>query len=307
MKLSRISVLVAFLAVVFAAGSVLAADSDRAKGKSGGKDGQKRAKRGGHGGGKRGKHRKMPDIGLTADQKTAIAGLRKAAHASAKEAKTPEARKAIFAKMKTDIHALFTKEQQAKLKEARKNRPGGGEGGKDRPDLGLTEEQKKKMKAIHEGTMAKMKAAKTPEERKAIHEAARAKVKALLGDEKFEKFQAAHKGRRHRGMPDIGLSDTQKTQVEGIRKKAKADMKAAKGKDSKKAIHEKMRKDINALLTDDQRAKMKKFREGHRHGDRKGGKGAEGEKKGGKGEGGERKGRKGGGGRRGGGKSRSGK
>lgn len=283
MKLSRISVLVAFLAVVFAAGSVLAADSDRAKGKGGGKDGQKRAKRGGHGGGKRGKHRKMPDVGQTAEQKTAIAGLRKAAHASAKEAKTPEARKAIFAKLRTDIHALFTKEQQAKLKEARKNRPGGGEGGKDRPDLGLTEEQKKKMKAIHEGTKAKMKAAKTPEERKAIHEAARAKVKALLGDEKFKKFQAAHKGRRHRGMPDIGLSDTQKTQVEGIRKKAKADMKDAKGKD-RKAIMEKMHKDIDALLTDEQRAKKKKFREGHRRGDRKGG-----------------------GGKKGGGKSRSGK
>ena len=304
MKLSRISVLVAFLAVVFAAGSVLAADSEGAKGKSGGKDGQKRAKRGG--GGERGKHRKMPEIGLSAEQKTAIAGLRKAAHASAKEAKTPEARKAIYAKMKTDIHALLTKDQQAKMKEARKNRPGGGEGGKDRPDLGLTEEQKKKMKAIHEGTRAKMKAAKTPEERKAIHEAARAKVKALLGDEKFEKFQAAHKGRRHRGMPDIGMSAEQKTKVEGIRKKAKADMKDAKGKD-RKAIMEKMHKDINALLTDEQRAKMKKAREGHRRGDKKGGKGAEGEKKGGKSEGGEKKGRKGGGGKKGGGKRRSGK
>ena len=68
-----------------------------------------------------------------------------------------------------------------------------------------------------------------------------------------------------------------------------------------------MRKDIDALLTDEQRGKMKKFREGHRRGDRKGGKGAEGEKKGGKGEGGERKGRKGSGGKKGGGKRRSGK
>jgi hypothetical protein len=73
--------------------------------------------------------------------------------------------------------------------------------------------------------------------------------------------KARQRGRRGRGMPDIGLSEEQKAKIEAIRKDARAASKDKKGEE-RKAIYQKMQKDINALLTDEQREKLKKARQG---------------------------------------------
>jgi len=256
------------------------------------KETRDRPNRGDKGEGRKRAHRrpggpgKMPDIGLTDEQKKEIEGIRKTAMAAAKDAE-PKDRRAIFEKMREDIHKVFTEEQLAKLKKGRQQ---GGPGRRGMPDLGLTDEQKEKMDAIRKGVREKMKDAK-PEERKAIIEQMKKDIAAILTEEQLEKFKKARQGGRHGrgpgGPPDIGLSDDQKSQIETIRKKAFAAAKDAKGED-RKAIFEKMKKDIHALFTEEQLEKLKEFKKNHPGGPkRRGGKG--------QGPGPDRKGRKGGG------------
>jgi Spy/CpxP family protein refolding chaperone len=235
------------------------------------------AKRGGR---RPGGDRKLPDIGLTEAQKTEIEAIRKAAMAKIKDA-DPKERRAIYMKMRGDIQAKFTKDQLAKLKAARQR------GGSDRPDLKLTEEQKKKMAAIRKAAGAKLKDAK-PEQRRAIMEEMRKQSEAILTPEQLKKLKEARQGQHRRGMPDIGLTDEQKTKIQAIRKRA---MEASKGKkgEERKAIMEKMQKAIHALLTDEQAEKLKKARqnqprrggkpEGRGRGDRKGPRGGSGGRK----------------------------
>ena len=129
------------------------------------------------------------------------------------------------------------------------------------PDIGLTDEQKAAMAKIRKDAMAKIKDAK-PEERKAIFEEMRKQIEALLTAEQLEKLkQARQGGQRGRGMPDIGLTDEQKTKIEKIRKEAMAAAKDAKP-EARKGILEQMRKDIHALLTDEQIEKLKKAQQG---------------------------------------------
>jgi predicted esterase/Spy/CpxP family protein refolding chaperone len=72
---------------------------------------------------------KIPDIGLTDEQKKEIDGIVKAATAAAKDAKG-EDRTAIMVKMRKDIYKLYTKEQRQKLQ---KIRQAGGAGGGGKP------------------------------------------------------------------------------------------------------------------------------------------------------------------------------
>ena len=271
MKRHWIATFVTLFTLALLAGALVAKETkDRPK-RGDKPEGQKRAHRGPGG------HGQMPDIGLTDAQKKEIEGIRKTAMAAAKDAE-PKERRTIMEKMKEDIHKLFTKEQLEKLQKAREK---GGPGRGGMPDLGLTDEQKEKMDAIRKGVREKMKDAK-PEERKAIIEGMKAEIEKILTKEQLEKFKKArHGGRRGRGpggMPDIGLSDDQKAQIQDIRKKAMAAAKEAKG-EARKAIFEKMKKDIHALFTEEQLEKLKKA-----HGDRPRGKGeGRGDKKGRKG------------------------
>lgn len=70
--------------------------------------------------------------------------------------------------------------------------------------LQLTDEQKTKMKALHEKHVAEME--KQRETMKAMHDKHREEVKALLGDEKFKKFEESmdHPHKMHKGM---GMGD----------------------------------------------------------------------------------------------------
>ncbi|MDP6546936.1 MAG: alpha/beta fold hydrolase [Phycisphaerae bacterium] len=61
-------------------------------------------------------------------------------------------------------------------------------------------------------------------------------------------------------LPDIGLSDAQKKEIEGISKAATAAARGAKGED-RRAIMVKMRKDIYKIFTREQRQKLMKIRQ----------------------------------------------
>ena len=76
---------------------------------------------------------RMPDVGLTDAQKKEIEGIRKDAMAKVKDAE-PEARRAIFEKMREAIHGVFTEEQLEKLKKAHQDGPRGKDKGRGRGD-----------------------------------------------------------------------------------------------------------------------------------------------------------------------------
>jgi len=83
-----------------------------------------------------------------------------------------------------------------------------------------------------------------------------------------DKPEGRRRARRRRGgrrvrviIPDIGLTDEQKKEIEGISKAALAAAKDAKGED-RTAIMVKMRKDIYKVYTKEQRQKLRKIRQG---------------------------------------------
>jgi len=249
MKRYWIVTLTVVLAVALLTGVLTAEEGkDRPKPKRG-----ERVRRGPRkGGGPRG----MPDIGLTDAQKAEIKKIREAAMAEAKKV-DPKDRRAIFEKMKKDIHALFTEEQLEKLKKAHGDRRGRGRGGM--PDIGLSEDQKKAIAEIRKAAMAEIKKAK-PEERRAIFEKMRKDIEALLTKEQIEKMKKARQhGRGRGGMPDVGLTDEQKAEIKKIREAAMAKAKEAKPEE-RRAIFEEMRKAIHDVFTEEQLEKLKKAR-----------------------------------------------
>ena len=245
MKRHWIAGFMALFTLALLAGTVVAKE---AKGRPDKPDGRRRARQ------RRGGPGQMPGVGLTDAQKKEIGEIRKTAMAKIKDAE-PKDRRAIFAKMRKDIGAVLTEEQREKMKKARQ----GERRGRGMPDIGLTDEQKAKMDAIRKEARAKLKDAKG-EDRKAILEKMKKDIEALLTDEQLEKFKKFRRNRRQDGgRPDIGLTDEQKTKIDAIRKEARAAAKDAKGED-RKAVFQKMRKDIEALLTEEQLEKFKKAR-----------------------------------------------
>ena len=117
MKRNRIATFAVVFTLALLAGT-LVAEETRDRPSSGDKpEGQRRGRRrrGGGGGGVR-----IPDIGLTDEQKKEIEGISKTAMAAAKDAKG-EDRTAIMVKMKKDIYKLYTKEQREKLQKIRES------------------------------------------------------------------------------------------------------------------------------------------------------------------------------------------
>jgi periplasmic protein CpxP/Spy len=95
--------------------------------------------------------------------------------------------------------------------------------------LGLTDAQKTQIQGIRRNT--------------------RTKIEAVLTPEQAAKFKAEHQeGRRERGREahaSLNLTDTQKTQIRDIRKSSQAE--------------------VQTVLTPEQQAQMKQFREAHPH------------------------------------------
>jgi len=120
-----------------------------------------------------------------------------------------------------------------------------------RPDplrgLDLTEDQKKKIADLRKAAAEKIKA---------INEKLRKDVAAEFTDEQKKKLEEL---RKRRGPPDLGLTDEQKAQGAEIRKAAMAKMKDAEP-EGRRAIWQEMRKDLDKLLTEEQRQKLAESR-----------------------------------------------
>jgi len=110
----------------------------------------------------------------------------------------------------------------------------------------------------------------TEQQRKRIAEVnaeARKKVMNILTDEQKAKLAEARMGRkptRRKSRAELeaqlGLTDEQKKQSEAIRKAAKEKAQAAETPQERRRIHRQMRKDLDALLTEEQKAKLKELR-----------------------------------------------
>ena len=145
--------------------------------------------------------------------------------------------------------------------------------------LDLTEEQKTAAKAIMEPAREEAKKAEDREAGKAIMVAAAKKVfDDVLTDEQRAKVterrenreergdddrKGPHKGRRRRMyLKGLELSDDQKAAVKTIMDAAKAEADKAEGHEAKREImHAAMKKVVDEVLTDEQKAKLAERKE----------------------------------------------
>ena len=143
--------------------------------------------------------------------------------------------------------------------------------------LDLTDTQKAEIKKIQDAVNAEMdkaraamKEAKTHEEKseimKGLNQAmteALDKIKAILGEDLTAKLHqiagemAKEAQKQNDPFGGLDLTDGQKEKMTAIRKSAREKMRDAKGSEAKRAIITDMRKEIDAVLTDEQRAKLK--------------------------------------------------
>ena len=163
MKTPKLTMIVAL--IMISAGLVLAADGKRPpKAPPRGGDRGGIGQRPGGGGG-------LAGLDLTEEQKAQIA----------------EIRKKYMKLMKEEINAVLTEEQQARLQDR---------------DPGLSQEQKTRLKTLHESHREKMRAAETPEEKKALMEQMKAEMSEFLTEDQIEKLKRMRQNRRPESGPD---------------------------------------------------------------------------------------------------------
>lgn len=130
-------------------------------------------------------------------------------------------------------------------------------------DASLTADQKKeKMKALHQSQMQKMNSILTPDQQ--------AKMKAF----RQQQMQNHKMQKGHKMMKDqLGLSADQKTQMKALQQEMKqqrdaiindANLTADQKKEKMKALHQSQMQKMNSILTPEQQAKMKAFRDQRR-------------------------------------------
>ena len=128
--------------------------------------------------------------------------------------------------------------------------------------LELTDEQSQHVKKIHKQMRADLQQANTHEAKEKVIAAAVEKIRKLLTEEQLKQLgkitaRLAHRGRRN-PLAGLDLTGEQKAKITAIRKEMHEKIKAAETADAKRAIVREMRKKIDAVLTDDQRAKLRK-------------------------------------------------
>ena len=143
--------------------------------------------------------------------------------------------------------------------------------------LDLTDTRKTEIKKIHDAVNAEMdkaraamKEAKTNEEKSEIMKGLKQamtealdKIKAILGEDLTAKLQqiagemAKDEQKQNDPFGGLDLTDGQKEKMSAIRKSVREKMRDAKGSEAKRAIITDMRKEIDAVLTDEQKAKLK--------------------------------------------------
>lgn len=132
--------------------------------------------------------------------------------------------------------------------------------------LDLNDEQKEKIKKIIAETGEAAGKVETPKEKGELWQKALKTIKSdVLTEEQVKKFeQTMNQMRQRRGlmgpMAGLNLTDEQKAQMEKIGAKYRDQIKNA-GPEDRRELMKKMRDEMNSVLTDEQKAKVKKNRE----------------------------------------------
>jgi Spy/CpxP family protein refolding chaperone len=160
--------------------------------------------------------------------------------------------------------------------------------GKMMQDLNLTAEQKTQMKTLHHDMMqqrnaiqhdASLSADQKKEKMKELHQTQTQKMNAILTPDQQEKMKAfrhqdSQKPQMHKGsqqmMQQLDLTSDQQTQMKALHEtmqqqrnaiKNDASLSADQKKDKMKELRKTQMQKVNSILTPEQQAKMKAFRE----------------------------------------------
>jgi len=128
--------------------------------------------------------RRGPQLDITDEQKAKAKKIWTSAREQAKTAASRVERVEIYKKAQSDLQALLTDQQKAKLEGLRKNRG---------PGIELTEQQKAEIAEIRKVLRTAMVFAETPDARRQLLKQAREDIKAVLTAEQLKKLEAFRK------------------------------------------------------------------------------------------------------------------
>ena len=127
--------------------------------------------------------------------------------------------------------------------------------------LELTDEQSRHVKKIHKQMRADLQQADTHEAKEKVIAAAVENIRKLLTEEQLKQLGKITAGLAHRRrrnpLAGLDLTGEQKVKITAIRKEMHEKIKAAETADAKRAIVREMRGKIDAVLSDEQRAKLR--------------------------------------------------
>lgn len=168
----------------------------------------------------------------------------------------------IFKNAKMEKEALLTDEQKAKMKEMRSPRPKNGKNGMRRgvdkryAGLDLTDEQQAKIKAINEKARREKDSVLTDEQRAKMESLRKSRGSHRFGDNpagEQERFHPGDHGRHHGHGPRHGHGDPFGVQLTDEQREKFME------------IDRNARMQKEAILTDDQKARMREFHERRPH------------------------------------------
>jgi len=207
------------------------------------------------------------DLDLTEEQKARMKAIREETKGLLEKAKTREEKGKILRESFSKAGEVLTEEQRRKLKELikrqrRQHDPLAG--------LDLTTEQKKQVEAIRKEMREKMADAKDREARLAIHKEMREKIGQVLTDEQKKQLRENIAKRRYRDrsgkrpwranmmamIERLDLTEDQKARMKSIRQATRSRLEEARTREEKRKIFRDSAKEINEILTDDQRKKL---------------------------------------------------
>jgi len=127
--------------------------------------------------------------------------------------------------------------------------------------LELTDEQSQHVKKIHKQMRADLQQANTHEAKEKVIAAAVEKIKKLLTEDQLEQLDKITAKLSHRGRRDplagLDLTGEQKAKITAIRKQMHQKIRSAGTADARRAIVKEMHGEVNAVLTDEQRARLR--------------------------------------------------
>ncbi len=221
-------------------------------------------------------------IEVTDEQRAKIKAIRDEMRSKMKAADTKEAKWKLMKQTREKVSEVLTDEQRAQMKKNLAKRWGKGPRGRNGGPLAglkLTDEQKAKVKAIHEEMGPKLKAAETREARGKLMKQMHRKVSEVLTDDQkaqmkknlAKRWGKGPHGRKGGPLGGLDLTDEQQAKIKAIHEEMGPKMRTAETREEKRKLRKQIREKIGDVLTDEQKEELKERRGKRRHG--RGGKG----------------------------------